>query len=282
MKRILDQALRRGAAVPAFNFYNLESLRAIAAAAREIGAPVIFAASESAIKYMGADFAAWAAARYPLHLDHGKSFDACKAAISLGFGGVMIDASRLSFAENVKLTRRVVEYAHRRGVWVEAELGAIGGSEDDIRGRGGEFTDPAGAKKFVELTGCDSLAVAIGTAHGTSKGSGKLRIDILREIRRLLPRTPLVLHGASQIPQKYVKILGLKNAAGIPASEIRRAVAAGINKVNVDSDARLAWTASMKGLFAQKTPDFDPRKYLSKASMEMTELYKREILIISY
>ena len=281
MKRILHRALRRGRAVPAFNFYNLESLSAIVAAAA--GAPVILAASESAIRYMGSGFASWAAKNHPLHLDHGKTFESCKNAIAIGFQSVMIDGSHLSFAENVRLTRRVVEYAHKRGVWVEAELGAIGGAEDEVRAHADDFTDPLQAKKFVESTGCDSLAIAIGTSHGAYKrihGKG-LRFDILKEVRRLLPKTPLVLHGASQIPQKYAAALGLKKAGGIPAAEVRRAVLAGINKVNVDSDARLAWAAAMKKMFARKTDDFDPRRYLSAASAEMAELYRKEIRLIS-
>ena len=301
MKGVLDKALRRGAAVPAFNFYNLESLRAIVDAARAARAPVILAASEGAIKYMGADFVRWAAAQYPLHLDHGRSFEACKNAISLGFQSVMIDGSRLPFAENVKLTRRVVQYAHKRGVWVEAELGAIGGVEDGagaakpraynldpaVKPRDDKgITDPEQAKMFVKSTGCDSLAVAIGTAHGAYKRDSGFGIrdsgfDILKEIRRLLPHVPLVLHGASQIPQKYVKILGLSDASGTSGADIRRAVKLGINKVNVDSDGRLAWTAAMKQMFAKKSDGFDPRKYLAAASAEMVELYKKEIKLIN-
>jgi len=272
--------LRCRKSVPAFNFYNLESLRAIAAASRESGVGVIFAVSEGALKYMGDDFAEWVAKKYPLHLDHGGSFDACKHAISLGFQSVMIDGSRLSFSENVRVSRRVVEYAHRRGVWVEAELGAIGGVEDGVNGKGGEVTDPVEAKKFVEAAGCDSLAVAVGTTHGAHKGVGKIRVDVLEKIRAAIPKTPLVLHGASQIPQKYAKALGLKNAAGIPAAEIRRAVAAGINKVNVDSDGRLAWCSAMKKAFEKKSDDFDPRHYLRGAFDEMVRLYREEIKVI--
>ena len=280
MKNILLQALNSGRAVPAFNFYNLESLRAIQAAAAETRAPVIFAASESAIKYMGDDFLRWAAENNFLHLDHGRSFEACAHAISLGFKSVMFDGSALPFSENARITRRIAEYAHKRGVLVEAELGVLSGTEDAVKNKRCSFTDPAQARRFVELTGVDSLAVAIGTSHGAYKGDGKLRFDILKEIRALLPKTPLVLHGASQIPEKYTKALGLKCAGGIPAAEIRRAVRAGIAKVNIDSDARLAWMATMRGLFSKPSDNFDPRHYLAAAGAEMTELYKKEIKLI--
>ncbi|MDR2268921.1 MAG: class II fructose-bisphosphate aldolase family protein [Rickettsiales bacterium] len=296
---MLLKALRGGRAVPAFNFYNLESLNAIARAAAAIKAPVIFAASESAIEYMGDDFLRFAASLHPLHLDHGRTMESVKHAVSLGFQSVMFDGSFLSFSENVRLTKKAAQYAHKHGVWIEAELGVLCGREDSLRGpippfsggggaKGAEewlYTDPIQAKKFVELTGCDSLAIAIGTSHGAYKGNGKLRFDILKEIRRLLPKMPLVLHGASQIPQKYAKILKLKKAAGISAAEIRHAVRLGINKVNIDSDARLAWLAAMKSLFSplvisEKT-GIDPRLFLSAARDEMTELYKKEIKLIA-
>jgi fructose-bisphosphate aldolase class II len=282
MKNPILEAFRRHSAVPAFNFYNLESFCAIARAAAETRAQVVFAASESAIAYMGGDFLkAFAAPRGWLHLDHGRSFDACRRAVALGFRSVMIDGSALPFAENVRLTRRVVGYARPRGVFVEAELGALCGREDDVSLKKCAFTDPEQAKRFVGLTGCDSLAVAIGTSHGAYKGDGKLGFDILAEIRRLLPKMPLVLHGASQIPSKYARILGLQGAEGIPPPQIRRAVACGINKVNVDSDARLAWTAVMKTMMAKSGGDFDPRHFLSAATREITELYKKEIKLIS-
>lgn len=266
-------------------------MRAIMAAAREMKAPVILAASESALLYMGDDFAKFIANSsfilHPsslLHLDHGKSFEICKHAIKLGFQSVMIDGSHLPFEENIKLTKKVVDFAHKRNVLVEAELGVLCGTEDDVKVKGlTKFTNPKQAKDFVKLTNCDSLAIAIGTSHGAYKGvDGKgLRVDILKEIRRLLPKTPLVLHGASQIPEKYTKILGIKNAGGIPKSEIRRAVKAGINKVNVDSDSRLAWTASMKRLFSKQSDNFDPRHYLTQTTIEMIKLYKEEIKLIS-
>jgi fructose-bisphosphate aldolase class II len=275
--------LQIGRAVPAFNFYNLESFRAIEAAAAATRRPVICAASESAIKYMGDNFLQFIIynSQCTIHLDHGHTFEACKHAIALGFHSVMIDGSALPFDENAALTRRVVRYAHERGVAVEAELGVLCGREDGAGADECAFTNPAQAKKFVELTGCDWLAIAIGTSHGAYKGSGKLRFDILAEIRQMLPKTPLVLHGASQIPQKYAKIIGLKNAAGISPAAIRRAVALGINKVNVDSDARMAWTATMKKMFAGSLAEIDPRYFLSAAQKEMIELYKKEIELIS-
>jgi fructose-bisphosphate aldolase class II len=282
MKNPLIQALRQKSAVPAFNFYNLESFRAIQAAAADTGRPVIFAASESAIKYMGGDFLRFAAGGGAwLHLDHGRSFDACRRAIGLGFPSVMIDGSALPFGENAALTRRVVRYARERNVFVEAELGVLCGREDEVGAKKCSFTDPLQAKKFVDLTGCDSLAIAIGTSHGAYKGDGRLRFDILAQTRKLLPKTPLVLHGASQIPQKYARILDLQGAEGIRAPEIRRAVKLGINKVNVDSDARLAWAAAIKKMFDNFNGDFDPRHFLAAAGREMTDLYKKEILLIS-
>ena len=281
MKTILLQALRGWYAVPAFNFYNLESMKAILDAASAAKAPVILAASESAMKYMGDGFLRWVASsgNY-LHLDHGRTFEACKHAISLGFPSVMIDGSHLPFKENVKLTKRVVDYAHKRGVLVEAELGILAGVEDDIKNARGAYTDPSEAAEFVRLTGCDSLAIAIGTSHGAYKGAAKLQFDILKEIRALLPKTPLVLHGASRIPAEYTKVLGLARAGGISAADIKRAIKLGINKVNIDSDARLAWAATMKQMFAKKSDNFDPRHYLGAATAEMTALYKREIGLI--
>ena len=289
IKNPLPAALKDKTAIPAFNFYNLESLRAIVSAADAAQRPVILAATESAMAYMKGDFLSWVAEHTCgaaqrgmriLHLDHGRSFESCKRAISLGFQSVMIDGAALPFEQNVRLTRRVVEYAHKHGVLVEAELGAIGGAKEGVDGKGGEFTDPAEAKKFVELTGCDWLAVAVGTSHGAYKGSGKLRMDILEKIHAAVPKTPLVLHGASQIPPKYARALGLKNASGIPASEIRRAIRLGVAKVNVDSDARLAWTATMKQALARQSDNFDPRHYLALASSEMAQLYKEEIKLI--
>ncbi|MDR1027436.1 MAG: class II fructose-bisphosphate aldolase [Rickettsiales bacterium] len=313
----MKNPLRLGRAIPAFNFYNLESLKAILTAAD--GRPVICAASESAIKYMGDDFLRdFAAPRCWLHLDHGRSIDAVKHAIKLGFSSVMIDGSALPFSENVKLTRAAVALAHKHNIPVEAELGTLSGFEEGVsgireqgsrtekngiipernspslakgwpprsggRGSGNNFTNPAQALQFVNATACDSLAIAIGTSHGAYKGDGHLRFDILTAIRKLLPKTPLVLHGASTIPQKYARILGLKGAEGIAPAEIRRAVKLGINKVNIDSDARLAWTAGLQSFISkdQKAgqPIFDPRAILAAATAEVIKLYKEDIKII--
>jgi fructose-bisphosphate aldolase, class II len=215
-------------------------------------------------------------------LDHGHSLESVKKAISLGFKSVMIDGSALPFVENVKLTKAVVKYAHSKDVWVEAEIGVLCGHEDDVHSSTQMFTDPVQAKKFVEMTGCDSLAVAVGTSHGAYKGVGKLRFDILSAIHKLMPKMPLVLHGASQIPQKYTKILGLNKAAGIPEADIKKAITLGIRKVNVDSDSRLAWTSVMKILFSKKLETFDPRFFLGKASDEMKALYMREIRFMAF
>ena len=306
----MKQILSVGRAIPAFNFINLESVQAITAASLETGKPVLLSASNSAIKYMGDDFARFVAAGMvattpssafadatpstakgncllPVHLDHGASMDDVIKAIDLGFASVMIDGSHLSLDENVRLTRGVVEYAHSRGVVVEGELGTIGGVEDDISRDTILYTRPDDAVRFVHETGVDSLAIAIGTSHGAFKtqvkrapGEPILKFDILREIRAALPDTPLVLHGASTIPGKYTSILGLSAAGGIPEEEIREAVALGINKINVDSDARLAFMATMKTTMAENPDKFDPRFFLGAARKEMESYYKHSIGLI--
>ena len=276
MKSVNLQGLRGAHTLPAFNFYNFESFMAIKMASDELRAPVIFQTSESAMEYMGDEILRFLAEKYPLHLDHGHSLESVKHAISLGYKSVMIDGSHLPFSENVKLTRAAVKYAHLHNVWVEAELGAID--------KNGDFTDPAQAAEFVKLTGCDSLAIAIGTRHGAHKGDSgkvKLRFDILSETKKLLPKTPLVLHGASMIPSKYTKILGLKDTSGVPAAQIKKAIMLGIQKVNIDSDARLAWTATIKQTLAKNPDKYNPRFFLSAANTELTELYKSEIRIIT-
>lgn len=290
--KMLADALVGGYAVPAFNFYNLETLRAIMAAAEQTHSPVILSVSESALKYMGDDFITGIIltlksqiSNLALHLDHGSSVDACRHAIDLGFTSVMIDASKLPFDENIAATRAVVEYAAPRNVSVEAELGVLSGIEDDVSSDKNIFTNPDDVVRFVSATGCNSLAIAIGTSHGAYKRKSEayeLRFDILDAVARQLPDFPLVLHGASSVPQNLVDMINefggkLENARGIPVAQIRRAVEMNVCKINVDSDARLAFTAAVRRALATAPENFDPRKFLMPAIDLMTQTYIWEI-----
>ncbi|MDE6481850.1 MAG: ketose-bisphosphate aldolase [Alphaproteobacteria bacterium] len=278
-RAMFADAIARKYAVPAFNFYNMETLSAILEAARTTHSPVILAVSESAMKYMGDDLLMgmiWGKKFTPesgvaLHLDHGGSFEACAHAIELGFSSVMIDGSKLPFEENVALARRVAELAHAHDVSVEAELGTLAGIEDEnTHSETSSYTDPADVIKFVEQTGCDSLAIAIGTSHGAYKRKSddeKLRFDILAEIADKLPNFPLVLHGASSIPQHFVKTINefggdIAGARGIDPTQLRMATEMNICKINVDSDSRLAFTAGIRRNLAEKPAGFNPRDYL--------------------
>jgi len=233
-RAMFADCLRRGYAVPAFNFYNMETLQAVLGAVRETRSPVILSVSESALKYMGPDLLMGmirGAQKHgaALHLDHGASFESCKSAIESGFSSVMFDGSHLPFAQNAAITARVAEYAHKFDVSVEAELGILAGIEDDVSSENNIYTNPADAVRFVRDTGIDSLAVAIGTSHGAYKRKSareKLRFDILDEIARLLPGFPLVLHGASRIPLGLVRTINkyggqIKDARGIPDAQLR-------------------------------------------------------------
>lgn len=278
-RAMFADAIARKYAVPAFNFYNMETLSAILEASRETKSPVILAVSESAMKYMGDDLLMgmiWGKKFNPengivLHLDHGGSFEACQHAIELGFSSVMIDGSKLPFDENVELARRVTELAHKHDVSVEAELGTLAGIEDEnTHSETSSYTDPADVIRFVEQTGCDSLAIAIGTSHGAYKRKSddeKLRFDILAEIAKKLPQFPLVLHGASSIPQHFVKTINefggdIQGARGIDPVQLRMATEMNICKINVDSDSRLAFTAGVRKNLAEKPAGFNPRDYL--------------------
>lgn len=278
-RAMFADAIRRGYAVPAFNFYNMETLNAIVSAADETHSPVILAVSESAMKYMGDDTLMGlisgkkfnADRGVALHLDHGGSFEACAHAIELGFSSVMIDGSKLPFEENIALARRVSEMAHAHDVTVEAELGTLAGIEDENTfSETSSYTDPADVIKFVEQTGCDSLAIAIGTSHGAYKRKSddeKLRFDILAEIAKQLPEFPLVLHGASSIPAHFVKTINefggdIAGARGIDPVQLREATKMNICKINVDSDSRLAFTAGVRKSLAEKPAGFNPRDYL--------------------
>lgn len=279
-KQMFANALANHYAVPAFNFYNMETLAAIVAAARDTHSPVILAVSESALKYMGDDMLRgmiWGLNLTPnenvaLHLDHGSSFESCVHAIELGFSSVMIDGSKLPFDANADLTRTVVEFAHKYDVSVESELGTLSGIEDEnTQSATSSYTNPDDVVNFVNQTGTDSLAIAIGTSHGAYKRKSddeELRFDILDAVAKQLPDFPLVLHGASSVPEQFVKTINefggkMTNARGIAPDQLRRAVQMNICKINVDSDSRLAFTAGVREQLATHPENFNPRDYLN-------------------
>ena len=279
-KKIFADALARHYAVPAFNFYNMETLSAIVNAAHDTKSPVILAVSESALKYMGEDLLRgmiWGlnlkdTDKVALHLDHGSSFESCVNAIKLGFSSVMIDGSKLPFDANVALAKQVADYAHQYDVSVEAELGVLSGIEDEnTKSETSSYTNPDDVVSFVNSTNIDSLAIAIGTSHGAYKRKSddeELRFDILDAVAKQLPDFPLVLHGASSIPEHFVKTINefggkMSNARGIAVDQLKRAVEKNICKINVDSDSRLAFTAGVREFLATKPENFNPRDYLS-------------------
>ena len=286
-KTLLKRALREGYAVPAFNFYNLETLQSILNAAQITHSPIILAVSESALKYMDGDIlmgmirgAEYKRGQIALHLDHGHSFEICKYACDLGFSSVMFDGSALPIDKNIIESRRVADYVHKFDVSLETELGILAGTEDkNTTAKSHSYTDPDIVKDFVQKTKTDSLAVAIGTTHGAYKRKNaheSLRFDILEQIAANIPNTPLVLHGASSIPKKYVQQINkfggnIKNAHGTSPAQIRRAISMHIAKVNVDSDSRFAFTAAIRKTLYTKPATFDPRIYLGNAMDEMTK-----------
>ncbi len=281
-------AMARRYAIGAFNIYNMETLLAVTTAARRTHSPIILAVSESALEYMGDDMLMSMInglritpnEQIALHLDHGHSFESCAHAIDIGFSSVMIDASALPFEKNIALSARVAEYAHAHGVTVEAELGAIDGHEDKHTKSDKQlFTNPDDVWEFVTRTDINSLAVAIGTTHGAYKrrsDSESLRFDILGEIAHRLPNFPLVLHGASSVPQTLVNTINqyggnIENARGIPIDQLRQAVLMGICKINVDSDSRLAFTAGVRLEMFEKPNSFNPRAYLGLGTSAVYE-----------
>ncbi|MBR3147904.1 MAG: ketose-bisphosphate aldolase [Alphaproteobacteria bacterium] len=286
-KKLLNRALHKGYAVPAFNFYNMETLQAILDAAKITQSPIILAVSESALEYMGGEIlmgmirgAEYKREQIALHLDHGHSFDICKYATDLGFSSVMFDGSALPLSKNISESRRVADYVHQFDVSLETELGVLAGTEDqNTKASAHSFTDPDLVKDFVKQTKTDSLAVAIGTTHGAYKKKSPneaLRFDILEQIATNIPNVPLVLHGASSIPQKYVNQINkfggdIKNARGTSPAQIRRAISMHIAKVNIDSDSRFAFTASVRKTLVSEPEIFDPRRYLDMARKEMTK-----------
>ena len=294
-KEMFKKAYEGGYAIGAFNINNMEIIQAIVDAAAEANSPVILQASASAIKYAGMDYlikmVEAATIVHPnvpiaLHLDHGPDFDTCKMCIDAGFTSVMIDGSKYDFEENVRVTKEVVDYAHSKGVVVEAELGKLAGIEDEVNVDANDamYTDPAQAEEFVKRTGCDSLAIAIGTSHGAYKfkGEAKLRFDILKEIKERIPNTPIVLHGASSVIPKLVEMCNefggdIPGAKGVPDEILMEAGKLGVSKINVDTDLRLALTGAIRKVFAEEPSAFDPRKYLVPARDLVKETVKHKM-----
>lgn len=308
---MFKRAVSGGYAIPAFNFNNLEQLQAIITASSELKSPVILQVSKGARNYANAtllrymaegavEYAKELGCKHPeivLHLDHGDSFELCKDCVDMGFSSVMIDGSSLPYEENVELAKKVVDYAHKYDVTVEAELGVLAGVEDDVVAEESHYTKPEEVIDFSKRTGCDSLAISIGTSHGAYKFTPEqctrdpktgrlvpppLAFDILAEIEKKLPGFPIVLHGSSSVPQKYVDIINkfggnLPNAVGIPEEQLRQAAKSAVCKVNIDSDSRLAYTAGVRETLSEHPEYFDPRQYGKVARNYMIDLYKSKI-----
>ena len=296
-KEMFKKAYEGGYAVGAFNVNNMEIIQGITEAAGELKAPVILQVSKGARAYANHTYLVKlveAAAQendipIALHLDHGDSFELCKSCIDGGFTSVMIDASSKPFAENIELTRKVVEYAHDHGAVVEAELGTLAGVEDEVVVEAGKemFTRPEEVEEFVSKTGCDSLAIAIGTSHGAYKfkpgTNPQLRFDILEEVVRKLPGFPIVLHGSSSVPQEYVEMVNtyggaMPGAIGVPEEQLRHAAQLAVCKINIDSDLRLAMTGTIRKFFAEHPDKFDPREYLKPARANIKELVRHKLI----
>ena len=287
-KDMFEKSMKEHFAIGAFNVNNMEIVQAIVDAAAEENSPVILQASSSAIKYARIDYlrkmveAAIEEHDIPiaLHLDHGPDFETCKMCIDNGFSSVMIDGSKYDFEQNIELTKKVVDYAHSRGVVVEAELGKLAGIEAHVA----MYTDPDQAKEFVERTECDCLAIAIGTSHGAYKfkGEAKLRFDILQKVKEKLPNTPIVLHGASTVIPELVDMCNkyggnIPGAKGVPDEMLHEASKSGVSKINVDTDLRLAMTAAIRKVFVEEPSKFDPRAYLTPARDLIKETVQHKI-----
>ena len=296
-KEMFEKAYNGGYAIGAFNVNNMEIVQGITEAAKEVNAPLILQVSKGARKYANHTYliklveAAVIETGLPiaLHLDHGDSFETCKSCIDGGFTSVMIDASSKSLEENIAITKEVVDYAHDHGVVVEAELGTLAGVEDEVKvsAEDSSYTRPDDVQEFVERTGCDSLAIAIGTSHGAYKfkpgTNPQLRFDILEEVAKRLPGFPIVLHGSSSVPQEFVDIINqyggnMPNAIGVPEEQLRQAASMAVCKINIDSDLRLAMTASIRQFFAEHPEKFDPREYLGPGRAAIKEMVKHKIV----
>ena len=295
-KDMFKKAYEGGYAIGAFNVNNMEIIQGITEAGKELNSPLILQVSSGARKYANHTYliklveAALLETDLPiaLHLDHGDTFELCKSCIDGGFSSVMIDGSHHSYDDNVKLTRQVVEYAHAKGVVVEAELGRLAGIEDavNVSAEDASYTDPAQVQDFVERTGCDSLAIAIGTSHGAYKfkpgQNPQLRFDILEQIETRLPGFPIVLHGASSVIPEYVKMINdnggaMPDAIGIPESMLRKAASMAVCKINIDSDIRLAMTGVIRKYFNENPSHFDPRQYLGPARTAVKSMVAHKI-----
>ncbi len=302
------KAVDGGYAIPAYNFNNMEQLQAIVQACVETSSPVILQVSAGARNYANQTllrYMAEGAVQYAkelgkeipitLHLDHGDTFELCQNCVEMGFSSIMIDGSHHSYDDNVALTKKVVEYCHKHDVTVEGELGVLAGVEDDVVAEESTYTHPEEVEDFVKKTGVDSLAISIGTSHGANKFKPEqctrnadgilvpppLRFDILEEIEKRIPGFPIVLHGSSSVPQDLVEIINsnggsLKDTIGIPEDELRRAAKSAVCKINIDSDGRLAMTAAVRKVMAEKPEEFDPRKYLGPARDGLKGLYKHK------
>ena len=306
-KEMFEKAYKGGYAIGAFNVNNMEIIQGITEAAKECNAPVILQVSKGARAYANRTYlvklveAACIETGLPivLHLDHGDSFETCKSCIDDGFTSVMIDCSSKPFEENIAITKQVVEYAHERGVVVEAELGTLAGVEDEVSvsAEDSSYTRPEDVEEFVRRTGCDSLAIAIGTSHGAYKFKPEqctrneegvlvpppLRFDILEEVSRRLPGFPIVLHGSSSVPQEYVKMINenggnMPDAVGVPEDQLREASRLAVCKINIDSDLRLAMTGTIRKFFNDHPEKFDPREYLKPARENIKQLVKHKII----
>ena len=301
-RNMFKKAIDGGFAIPGYNFNNMEQIQAIIRACAETDSPVILQVSKGAREYANQTLLRHMAggavemarkdlgSNIPivLHLDHGDSFEICKSCIETGFSSVMIDGSAHSFADNIALTKKVVEFAHDHDVTVEGELGVLAGIEDEVSHEKSHYTKPEEVEEFVSKTGVDSLAISIGTSHGAYKfkvkpgdPQPKLRLDILEEVKKRIPGFPIVLHGASSVLPEYVEIINqfggkMENAVGVPEDEIRKAAASAVCKVNIDSDGRLVMTAIIRKVFAEKPSEFDPRKYLGPARAELIKMISRK------
>ena len=295
---MFKKAYEGGYAIGAFNVNNMEIVQGITEAARDLSAPLILQVSKGARAYANHTYlvklveaAVIECPNIPivLHLDHGPDFETCKSCIDGGFTSVMIDASSKPFAENIEITKKVVEYAHDHGVVVEAELGTLAGIEDDVKvsAEDSSYTHPEEVEEFVTKTGCDSLAIAIGTSHGAYKfkpgTKPQLRFDVLEEVSKRLPGFPIVLHGSSSVPQEYVKMINenggnMPGAIGVPEDQLRQATRMSVCKINIDSDLRLAMTGTIRQFFNEHPDKFDPREYLKPARANIKELVAHKIV----